>query len=290
MRAVAYISRYVVSLLAITGLSLGNSARAYPYGPPDHEAGDPPDNINCTACHSTYTVNSGPGVAQLRNLPAAFQPGQTYTLTVSIAQPGQLRWGFELCALVRDSVDAGQLAAVDTNLVQTSVYPFLLNRHFIKQKLAGSFWYQPDSASWQIRWTAPSAAYDTASFYVALNAANGDDTHLGDYIYTLDIDVPRASAGVIADPGLQPATPALLSAYPNPFNPNVILNLATLPGETARLELLDLFGRVLGNYDVAAAGSLTRFPLNLEFLPSGRYFARAWTRQGQTVITLVKAK
>ena len=38
---------------------------------------------------------------------------------------------------------------------------------------------------WQVHWTAPAAS-DPVIFHVAANNANGDDSPLGDFIYTAE--------------------------------------------------------------------------------------------------------
>src|SRR5262245_15237315 len=80
--------------LALSGLLAAAPAFAYPDGPPDGFAGNPPNFFSCVLCHGTYDVNSGDGSLELLGLPAAYTPGATYDLTVKLQDPGQMRWGF----------------------------------------------------------------------------------------------------------------------------------------------------------------------------------------------------
>jgi hypothetical protein len=274
----------VMGLLLLPGYVHG-----YSTGPPDHRCGDPPDNFNCTMCHTSFPVNSGPGNIHLTGLPTAYQPGTVYIFTVSDSQASQIRWGFEITVTKSDGSRGGQLAVTDPNLMQLSVNT-TYNRDFLKHTAAGTLEGQPNGNAWQINWTAPAAGTGTVTFYQAGNCANGDGTNQGDYIYTLATALEEAPNGVIGPEIAQPYTVDLLSAYPNPFNPNVTLNLATQPGQTAQIQLVDLWGRILEDFTVNTAEGMTKVPLNLEYLPSGLYIARAITRQGQAVITLVKAK
>jgi hypothetical protein len=47
-----------------------------------------------------------------------------------------------------------------------------------------------DSIRWLFRWTAPSESGGPVVFHVAANAANFDDSPLGDFIYATSIAVP----------------------------------------------------------------------------------------------------
>jgi hypothetical protein len=274
----------VLGLLMLPGF-----ARGYDFGPPDHRCGDPPDYFNCTECHDQFLVNSGPGSIDLTGLPTTYQPGAVYTFTVSNSQVGQRRWGFEITVIKSDGSRGGQLAVTNPDLMQLTANT-TYNRDYLKHTTAGTFQGQPNGNSWQISWTAPAAGTGTVTFYQAGNCANGDTTNQGDYIYTISDSLPEEPNGVIGPVMAQPYTADLLTAYPNPFNPDVMLNLASRPGQTAQIQLVDVWGRLVEDFTVNTGEGLTRIPLHLETLPSGLYLARAFTPQGQAVVTLVKAK
>jgi hypothetical protein len=274
----------VVGLLLLPGYVHGYSS-----GPLDHYCGDPPDFDNCTQCHASFPVNSGPGSIHLNGLPSAYQPGTTYTITVSDSQATQTRWGFEITVIKADGTRGGQLEVVNPTYTQISVNT-TYNRDFMKHTSAGTFPGQANGNAWEIGWTAPPAGTGTVTFYQAGNCANNSGTPLGDYIYTLVTTLDEAPNGVIAPEIGQPYAVDLLSAYPNPFNPDVTLSLATRPNQIAQIQLVDLWGRILEDFTVSTTSGVTKVPLHLESLASGLYIARAFTPQGQTVITLVKAK
>jgi hypothetical protein len=272
-------------MLLLPALAIGYSS-----GPLDHFCADPPDFQNCTACHSSFPVNSGSGSLELLGIPSSYTPGTVYDLTVDLSQTGPTRWGFEITVIKADGVRGGQLEVV--NVVQTQLSAnATYNRDFMKHTTAGTFAGQTSSASWPIRWTAPVIGTGPVTFYLAGNAANNSSTNQGDYIYTINVTVPEVVNGIVGPPYRQPESLEILTAYPNPFNPDVTLNLAAQPGEEVQIELMDVSGRRLDIFTLnAGSGGTMHLPLNLDYLPSGLYFARAYTRQGQSVITLVKSK
>ena len=59
-------------------------------GPPGCFAGEPPNNTNCTSCHTDYTVNSGQATV-LFNMGGAdtgYVPGATYQVSITIRNAG----------------------------------------------------------------------------------------------------------------------------------------------------------------------------------------------------------
>ncbi len=62
-------------------------AFSYSGGPPNGYTGAPGEG-NCTQCHSSNALNSGNGSFSIDG-PAEYVPGQTYTLTLTLQDPGQ---------------------------------------------------------------------------------------------------------------------------------------------------------------------------------------------------------
>ena len=147
------------------------------------------------------------------------------------------------------------------------------------------------SGSWEIEWTAPSAGAGTVDFYFAGNAANQNGSTSGDYIYTINVTVPEQILGVADFPVRAPENHTLISAYPNPFNPTVTLNLESIPAGSVKLEVLNTQGQVLTGMELVSSGNnALSVPLNLVALPSGLYFVRATHAGGTVVKPLTKLK
>jgi uncharacterized protein (TIGR03437 family) len=152
-----------------------------------------PGEGTCSGCHS-----GGPagGTLQITGLPANYTPDQEYTLTVTIAQQGRPRFGFQTTVIDGGGRQAGTLIVSDATRTQSVTGNVGGNqRTYIEHTSNG---INPTSAGqnvWTFRWRAPAASTGRITFYVAGNAANGDFTSFGDSIYT--------TSGS-SDPGAQP--------------------------------------------------------------------------------------
>lgn len=151
---------------------------------PDAGYTDAPGDLgNCTACHDTFVFpNVGPGSVNLSGAPSIYNPGQQYTLTVTVQQNNRHRFGFQLTALDQTGNRAGTLASVSSDSQVNSETGFG-GRQYIEHTQIGTTATGASSRTWTIRWTAPSTDIGTVSFWFAGNAADDDDTNQGDYIY-----------------------------------------------------------------------------------------------------------
>ena len=153
-------------------------------GPEPGYTNAPGDLGNCTSCHDHHLVNEGNGSVRVNGLPAFYQPGQTYTFSVTTAQAGRIRFGFQLTAIDATGNRAGTLETRDSStqvLFQTGAG----GRQYIEHTNPGTLATGAGSRTWQIGWTAPSTDIGTVRFYVAGNATDNstlqDDN---DFIYT----------------------------------------------------------------------------------------------------------
>ena len=153
-------------------------------GPEPGYTDAPGDLGNCTACHDHNLANTGPGSVRVNGLPSIYQPGQPYNLTVTTAQTGRIRFGFQLTALDGTFGRAGSLATVDgTTQVLLQTGPG--GRQYIEHTEQGTLSSLPGSRTWQIRWTAPDTDIGTVRFYYAGNATdNSGKQDDNDFIYT----------------------------------------------------------------------------------------------------------
>ena len=155
---------------------------AYSGGPPDRFANNPPNYMNCTACHFSYELNSGNGDLVLLGVPAEYVPGETYPLTVILSDPGQQRWGLEVTVL--DDADpfaqGGSLIVTDPLHTQISE-DVDGTEDYLKHTSDGTYWPSDGPTEWTFDWVAPELPGIT--FYLVGNAADGDQSFIGDYIY-----------------------------------------------------------------------------------------------------------
>ena len=148
-----------------------------------------PGEVSCqaTKCHTQNELNSGDGSLTVSGVPASYEPRKRYDLTITLEQPGQKRWGFQLTALTADSLPAGDFLVTDELLTQlkTETMDNGSVRQYLEHTLKGSHMGKKDGpVSWQVGWTAPDKPAGPITFYTAANAANFNKKPWGDYIYT----------------------------------------------------------------------------------------------------------
>jgi len=155
---------------------------------------------NTAGCHTSFRLNDPSGSVSVSGLPSAWDAGQTYPLTVTIQRSNQRAFGFQLSAVVDATnrqagsfgiagnvqVICGSLNSVPASCSNTSSIQFAEHRLPLSGSGMGTF---------TVNWTAPAdASLGTLRFNVAGNAANGDGTNQGDYIFTNIYRVPVAAA------------------------------------------------------------------------------------------------
>lgn len=153
-------------------------------GPEPGYTDAPGDLGNCTACHDKHPANQGPGSVQINGLPAVYEPGKVYSFTVTTAQSGRVRFGFQLTVIDTNLQRAGTLSSVDGNtqvLGQTGVG----GRQYIEHTNTGTSAPVAGSRTWALRWTAPDTDIGVVRFCFAGNATNNSGVQDDDdYIYT----------------------------------------------------------------------------------------------------------
>jgi uncharacterized protein (TIGR03437 family) len=163
-------------------------------GPPLAMTGAPEEGT-CIGCHYTYggadsVPNLGPGRVQITGLPAHYTFGQSYAVTVTVTanEASTRRWGFELTALTANdsSATAGELVVTDAlRVLKRSGSVLDKARVYLSHNDEdGTSLGRTGANNWKFDWIAPSSSAGEISFYAAGNAADGQVTPEGDYIYT----------------------------------------------------------------------------------------------------------
>jgi hypothetical protein len=184
---------------------LATAAFTYEFGPPANSTGaqrsatSKEQTCNTGGCHTGNTLNAAGGSVTLFNAPDSYVPGQKYTMQVQVAKPGQSRWGFELTAKKADFTRGGELLATDTDNTQVipsdNPRPSETSPEYLEHTEPGTAWHQEDTGPmWTFDWVAPAAGSGPVTFYVAGNAANGNNTNGGDFIYTTSKTIAEGSA------------------------------------------------------------------------------------------------
>ncbi len=229
-------NRSIPTLILAALSALPSLALAFSGGPPDGRT-NAPGETNCTACHTTFPLNSGLGSLSVTGVPGAYEPGTSYDLTVTLADPVAQRWGFELTLLDGGGDSAGSLATVNTD-VQLSTTG---TRTYAKHTSAGTHPGTTGSHAWTINWTAPVAGAGDITLYVAGNAANGNFANTGDRIYATSVAWTEGGLSAVPDA----AVARLGDNYPNPFNPRTTIRYTLDAASPVRLTIYAVDGRLV---------------------------------------------
>ena len=212
----------VVVLAFIAGLA--GFALAVPRPAGGNSEGPPPGHTGgfgeptCRACHFDAPEEPEAGGLVLEGVPAVYRPGAEYAITVTLRDPLLERAGFQLAVRFAEREaepggaavgeagpgtsaaagrQAGRLLASGprVEVVEHGEPPVL----YASQTLAGAAPERAGESSWTLRWIAPPEPAGPVLFHAAANAANDDDSELGDAVHaaTARSEPPgRRAAGV----------------------------------------------------------------------------------------------
>lgn len=257
-------------------LTIPASVFSYSANPPNGHTGAPGEGT-CRDCHTSFGLNSGPGTLSIETV-EEFEPGIAYMVIVALQQAGQTRWGFEFSPL-----DQGTLALIDPSTTQLDSQG---GRAYVKQTTAGTYVGAP-AAGWAFTWTAPAQPPDVVTFYASANAADGNGSTSGDYIYTTTLQVPLAQ--VSADRPLP--RERLLSGSPNPVRDRAVITYRVPLSGRVSLGIYDLAGAMIARLvdDPCPAGTW-KVSWDAAGAPEGLYLCRLVTAGAAEVHPLVVLK
>jgi uncharacterized protein (TIGR03437 family) len=246
--------KLLIAKVAILVSALPFLLWAYEYGPDAGYSSVPRESGDCTSigCH-VGTANSGPG-----SVTVTFPNGMTYVpgvkqrVRVTIADPAQRAWGFQLTPRLssNSATMAGSVVSSDANTslmcasanlfnqqqvnfsaTGSQTCPASMTLQYIEHSLVGYNATRGNgSGSYEFDWTPPATDVGPVDIYVAGNAANGDLTSNGDRIYTKKFTLQPAAGGsspTIAAAGVQNGASFGEGIVPNSWVTIVGSNLST---------------------------------------------------------------
>jgi hypothetical protein len=184
-----WVVRCLLVVLPLLGLgSFTPNGAANVDGPPTATTGGFNENT-CRMCHYDYELNDSAGSLQLDGIPDPYTPAQQYLITIRLAHPQLERGGFELAARFATGEQAGRqagsLEAVDERVaVVNNNNPAI---QYASHTRTGSSPEAKGTIRWSVRWRAPADPLAPVVFHAAANAANYDDSPLGDFPYVREI-------------------------------------------------------------------------------------------------------
>lgn len=134
----------------------------------------------CRSCHFDYGLNPPGGNLSITGIGDDILPGEQLELHITVTRQDLGRAGFQLTARYPNGSQAGRFV-IDHN--ERVIFTETMDSvQYVQHSKIGS---NPsgEKASWVVTWLAPASPLDTVVFHVAANAANGDQSELGDYIF-----------------------------------------------------------------------------------------------------------
>lgn len=224
-----------------------------------------PGEGTCTACHTSFALNSGSGSITLASSDMTnweFAPGTTYNLSLTVAQANINRFGMGLTALNSNNANYGTLAAGSGTQIQVAN-----GRNNVTHTANGGF--SANTHTFNFTWTSPATvnAGDQVTFYFTGVAANQNNANSGDHVYS-----GTQTAGPLTTALSDALVNQTLRAFPIPSNDNLHLLLPEQPG-TFSVEVFDLKGHLLFAEENLAANGNAHL-MNTAQWKSGLYVIR----------------
>jgi hypothetical protein len=126
-------------------------------------------------------------------VPDRWIAGEEYELAVELARADLTLAGFELSARFATGPDRGGQAGAFHLLGENAAVTEQNGIHYVHHTLAGTIPATPGRARWRIEWAAPAEGSAAILFHLAANAANGDESPLGDRVYVARARVEPSS-------------------------------------------------------------------------------------------------
>lgn len=173
MNAIADVAaeRAFLSLALLSSASVFAYPDASPWG-----AANPAADESCGSCHYDYEPVRDSDAVELAGLPSAASPGRTYEVRVRMTGTDAAVCGFQLVATAGAfAVDGGALEAAETAIRSTRA---VANDGVVE---------------WTFSWRAPEQSDGDIGMYLAVSAANDDQSPFGDTIHYRRFVVPMAN-------------------------------------------------------------------------------------------------
>lgn len=220
---------------------------------------------NSGGCHNSFGLNSGPGsITITHDIPAeGYTPGTVYNITVTVAQQGVSLFGVGFEALTSGNVNAGTLTATNSSVqIKTAAN----GRKNIVHTLGGGA--SANSKAFQFTWTAPAAGTGNVTFYGIGNAANGNNSTSGDYIYNTNQSVSESNGvGIEYISSIE-----TLRIYPNPVANELQLEFTLNESKRVNINIADIEGRnVMALYNQNESAGTINKTFDISSLSTGVY-------------------
>lgn len=222
-----------------------------------------PGENNCTQCHvSANGVQDGVSENALSLFDGLTQvteyvPGTTYIVNLDMVSNPAVS-GFSATVLDANTAMAGTLVGSSFGATQdfTNVPGTRTYVSHISSASPSTFW------TWN--WTAPTAGTGAVTFYVATNAANGNNQQSGDVIYLSTHTFPEANASVESNTfdynfkaGYNVANREIVVDFNSKTIDDMFVNVVNMNGQS-------VYSEKLGKSELGGNSERVRLPQEIE--------------------------
>ncbi|MEX2572937.1 MAG: choice-of-anchor V domain-containing protein [Balneolaceae bacterium] len=146
----------------------------------------------CHTCHFDYDLNKKAGSLEVEGLGETYSPGEQIRISVTVQREHLGKAGFQLTARFADGSQAGHFDTPGERLAFTPATDD--NIDYLQHSEAGTEPVSGNLARWTFKWTAPDTGAGSIIFNIAANAANGDQSEFGDWIYVKEISLDASGS------------------------------------------------------------------------------------------------
>lgn len=142
----------------------------------------------CRSCHFDYDLNPDGGSLSVSGIPKTITAGDSINIAITVKRNELGRAGFQLSARHENGSQAGHFdLAANSRVMFSEAVPDSLQ--YVQHSSSGSNVGDEKKNSWVIKWIAPDKLDEGVIFNITANAANGDQSEFGDFIYAKEIKI-----------------------------------------------------------------------------------------------------
>jgi hypothetical protein len=142
----------------------------------------------CRSCHFDYDLNPEGGTLTVSGISKTIHNGDSVNIVITVKRKDLGRAGFQLSARYENGSQAGYFDIADKSSVMFSE-AVADSLQYVQHSSSGSKVGNEEQNSWTVKWIAPKKRDESVIFNITANAANGDQSEFGDFIYAKEIKV-----------------------------------------------------------------------------------------------------
>jgi len=141
----------------------------------------------CRSCHFDFPVNPENGDLVLKGIPEVYEQEKNYTIEIRVKRNDLGLAGFQFTSRFPDGSQAGNFKYEKDHITVT---PDISDSVvYLQHAPGGTEPQQKNTKIWTFDWQAPKDTLNPVLFHVVSNAANGDASEFGDWIYAKEVEI-----------------------------------------------------------------------------------------------------